>query len=129
MIVEQRPEHRASTPRSPVRAASRARLGAAELAEQLRADPTGERGDDPDTSDTFERLAELSPPGLLEGTTLDEWGRGRLVGTVEQVREQLETWAAVGVDELIVTMGAVPFAVGADDDLEIVAAACSLEAP
>ena len=84
---------------------------------------------DDDLRGRFERLAELSPPGLLEGTTLDEWGRGRLVGTVEQVREQLETWAAVGVDELIVTMGAVPFAVGADDDLEIVAAACSLEAP
>ena len=85
--------------------------------------------DDDDLRRRFERLAELSPPGVLDGTTFGEWRSGRLVGTVEEVREQVGTWAALGVDELIVTMGAMPFSVGAGDDLEILAAACSLEAP
>jgi hypothetical protein len=60
VIVEQPREHRASAPRSPVRAASRARLGAAELAAQLLADPTGQDGGEADASATFARLAELN---------------------------------------------------------------------
>ena len=36
---------------------------------------------------------QTSPPGVLDGVTLDEWRQGRLVGTVEQVREQAAGWA------------------------------------
>jgi hypothetical protein len=43
------------------------------------------------------------------------------VGTTDQVREQAEEWAALGVETLIVGLGAVPFAVTALDDLESVA--------
>jgi alkanesulfonate monooxygenase SsuD/methylene tetrahydromethanopterin reductase-like flavin-dependent oxidoreductase (luciferase family) len=76
--------------------------------------------DEPDLRRRFERLKQLSPPGLLAGsvsersgsTTLDEWRRGRLVGTVEEVREQLDTWAGLGVAELIVTTGAAPWGGG-----------------
>nr|WP_042179610.1 helicase-associated domain-containing protein [Kibdelosporangium sp. MJ126-NF4] len=60
VIVEQRQEHRASAPRSPVRVPSRARLGPAELARQLLADPSGEDGG-AGTSETFEQLAQLNP--------------------------------------------------------------------
>ena len=41
----------------------------------------------------FERLRAATPPGVLDGVTLDEWRVGRLVGTVEQVREQAAGWA------------------------------------
>ena len=85
--------------------------------------------DEADLARRFERLRRLSPPGVLAGTTLAEWRQGRLVGTVEQVREQVEAWAARGVAELIVGTGAFPFGVGAEDDLEMVATACSLGAP
>jgi alkanesulfonate monooxygenase SsuD/methylene tetrahydromethanopterin reductase-like flavin-dependent oxidoreductase (luciferase family) len=55
--------------------------------------------------------------------TLDQWREGRLVGTVDEVREQAEGWAALGVETLIVGLGAVPFSVTALDDLELVARA------
>ncbi|MEV4318701.1 helicase C-terminal domain-containing protein [Actinocrispum sp. NPDC049592] len=61
VIVEIRPEHRASTPDVSMRAASRARLSAAELAERLLADPAGEISGGADISDTFDRLAGLNP--------------------------------------------------------------------
>jgi probable F420-dependent oxidoreductase len=67
----------------------------------------------------FGRLVERTPPGVLRDVTLDDWRRGRLVGTVAEVREQRDRWAALGVDELIVGVGAVPFAVSALDDLEL----------
>jgi len=60
VIVEARPEHRAPASGASMRVASRVRLGAAELAGQLLADPTGEIGGG-DVSDTFERLADLNP--------------------------------------------------------------------
>ncbi|MFN2507081.1 MAG: LLM class flavin-dependent oxidoreductase [Acidimicrobiales bacterium] len=85
--------------------------------------------DEADLRRRFERLCRLSPPGVLEGTSLADWRRGRLVGTVEQVGEQLEGWAELGVDDLIVGAGVVPFAVAHPDDLEMIAAACSLYAP
>lgn len=85
--------------------------------------------DEADLRRRFERLQRLSPPGVLDGTSLREWRHGRLVGTVDQVREQVAGWAELGVSELIVGAGAIPFALGSEDDLAMVAAACSLETP
>jgi len=81
-------------------------------------------GEDPsDLARRFDRLQALTPPGVLAGVTLDQWREGRLVGTVDEVREQAEGWAALGVETLIVGLGAVPFSVTALDDLELVARA------
>jgi probable F420-dependent oxidoreductase len=77
--------------------------------------------DERDLQRRFERLQEVSPPGVLDGVTLDQWREGRLVGTADQVREQAEEWGELGVETLIVGLGAVPFAVTALDDLELVA--------
>jgi probable F420-dependent oxidoreductase len=76
-----------------------------------------------DLAQRFERLRAVSPPGVLDVATLDGWRRGRLVGTIEQVREQLEGWEDLGVETVIVGLGAVPFAVTGLDDLDLVAAA------
>lgn len=84
VIVESRPEHRASAPRSPVRAAARARLSAAELAERLLADPTGADGGS-DASDTFAQLAELNP-GLTDTELI------LLADAVEHQRDVLITY-------------------------------------
>ncbi|MFI5046969.1 MAG: TIGR03619 family F420-dependent LLM class oxidoreductase [Acidimicrobiia bacterium] len=77
--------------------------------------------DDADLAQRFRRLQEMSPPGVLDGMSLEQWSEGRLVGTVEQVRQQVARWTELGVDTLVVGAGAVPFAVTAPDDVEILA--------
>jgi alkanesulfonate monooxygenase SsuD/methylene tetrahydromethanopterin reductase-like flavin-dependent oxidoreductase (luciferase family) len=79
--------------------------------------------DEADLRRRFERLQQRTPPGVLDGVTLDEWRRGRLVGTVEQVREQLAEWAEVGVATVVAGVGALPFAVSDVEDLAPLAAA------
>ena len=67
----------------------------------------------------FELMAEHAPPGVMKGVTLEAFRSGRLVGTVEQVREQAAGWDAMGVETLIAGMGAVPFHVSGRDDVEM----------
>lgn len=74
----------------------------------------------------FERMQAVAPAGVLDGVSLDEWRRGRLVGTVEQVREQVEEWSALGVDELVVGAGPVPFSVVDLDDVDRIAIATNV---
>jgi probable F420-dependent oxidoreductase len=71
----------------------------------------------------YRRLRELSPAGVVGDASLGEWRAGRLVGTVDQVREQVAVWDGLGVELLIVGVGAVPFAVTSPDDVELLAAA------
>jgi alkanesulfonate monooxygenase SsuD/methylene tetrahydromethanopterin reductase-like flavin-dependent oxidoreductase (luciferase family) len=79
--------------------------------------------DEADLAARFERLRAVTPAGVLDTMTLDEWRIGRLVGTTEQVREQAEEWAGLGVETIMVGAGAVPFQVGALDDLDALAEA------
>ncbi len=81
--------------------------------------------DERDLERRFERLHAVTPPGVLDGVTLDEWRAGRLVGTVEQVAEQLSDWDALGVETIILGAGAVPFQVASLDDVELLAAAAA----
>jgi probable F420-dependent oxidoreductase len=74
----------------------------------------------------FRRLRARSLPGVLDGVSLDEWRQGRLVGTVQEVGEQLARWQELGVGSLVVSVAAVPFAVVDDDAIDLVARACSL---
>ena len=76
----------------------------------------------------FRLLKEHSLAGVVGDATLADWRQGRLVGTVEEVREQVAGWRELGVSSLIVSLGAVPFSVVSDDDVDLVAAACSLSA-
>jgi probable F420-dependent oxidoreductase len=79
--------------------------------------------DERDLEWRFARLQETTPPGVLDGVSLPQWREGRLVGTIDQVREQVAGWADLGVDTLIAGFGAVPFAVTAVDDVEMLAEA------
>ncbi len=79
--------------------------------------------DEADLRRRFELLADRSVPGALRGMTLDDYRTGRLVGTVAQVREQLDEWAEAGVTTLIVSLGALPFTVTGFDGLELMASA------
>jgi alkanesulfonate monooxygenase SsuD/methylene tetrahydromethanopterin reductase-like flavin-dependent oxidoreductase (luciferase family) len=76
--------------------------------------------DERDLVRRFERLRAATPNGVLDAVTLDEWRVGRLVGTVDQVREQAEEWAALGVETLVVGVGALPFQVASLDDVDAI---------
>jgi probable F420-dependent oxidoreductase len=82
--------------------------------------------DEADLARRFRRLQELSPPGVLDKADLSEWRNGRLVGTVEQVGEQVRRWESLGVSSLVLNAGAVPFALAAADDVDLLAEACRL---
>lgn len=75
----------------------------------------------------WERMRALAPPDVLTDVDLGDWRRGRLVGTVDEVREQVAGWADLGVDEIIVSAGPLPFSLASSpsdaDDLDLVAEA------
>jgi alkanesulfonate monooxygenase SsuD/methylene tetrahydromethanopterin reductase-like flavin-dependent oxidoreductase (luciferase family) len=72
-----------------------------------------------DVERRFELMAEHAPPGVMKGVDLATFRNGRLVGTVDEVREQVAGWAALGVETLIAGMGAVPFHVSGRDDVDM----------
>lgn len=82
--------------------------------------------DEADLRRRFELLRAESPRGVIGTATLDDWREGHLVGTIDQVREQLGGWEAAGVSTLVAGAGSVPFALRSLDDVEMVAAACTL---
>lgn len=79
--------------------------------------------DERDLRRRWDLLGLQSVPGALRGMSLDEYRRGRLVGTVDQVGDQLGEWAAAGVTTLVVGLGALPFTVTGFDALELMASA------
>jgi alkanesulfonate monooxygenase SsuD/methylene tetrahydromethanopterin reductase-like flavin-dependent oxidoreductase (luciferase family) len=85
--------------------------------------------DERDLARRFERMADDGPKGVLEGVDLSAFRKGRLVGTVEQVREQAAEWELLGVDTLIAGVGAVPFHVTSRADVELLGHALAGSAP
>jgi probable F420-dependent oxidoreductase len=79
--------------------------------------------DESDLAARYEGMQAQAPGGMLDRVPLDEWRVGRLVGTPEQLAEQVAGWAALGVAELIVSAGPLPFSVRGRDDLEVLARA------
>ncbi len=73
----------------------------------------------------FARMKATAPAGVMDNFDLASFRNGRLVGTVEQVQAQVREWDALGVETLIVGVGAVPFHVSATDDVELLLHACS----
>ncbi len=78
-----------------------------------------------DLAQRFARLQETSPAGVLDGVDLASFRQGKLVGTVEQVREQVHEWSALGVETIVLGVGAVPFQVSSIDDVECILHACT----
>jgi len=76
--------------------------------------------DERDLARRFARLRHQNP-GVLDATSLDEWRVGRLVGTVDEVRERAAGWVDLGVETLILGVGAVPFAASGTDDVALLA--------
>ena len=69
----------------------------------------------------FRALQRWTPGGALDGVLLDDWARDKLVGTPGQVVERLVEFAALGVEEMILSAASIPFAVYDDSMLAVFA--------
>ncbi len=76
-----------------------------------------------DLQQRFDHMVAVSPNGVLDGMTLTEWRKGRLVGTVQQITEQAEEWVSLGVETIVCGVGAVPFQTTGLDDIASIAEA------
>ncbi|HEX2295341.1 MAG TPA: LLM class flavin-dependent oxidoreductase [Actinomycetota bacterium] len=84
--------------------------------------------DDADLKARFERLVERTPEGVFPDRTnasavsWEAFRESHVTGTVGEVTEQLGRLAALGVEEVVVTAGALPFQVADPDDVELLGA-------
>ncbi len=79
-------------------------------------------GRDPeDLARRYAALQAWAPGGALGGTSLDEWAAERLVGTPETCAARIAAFAELGVEEIIVGPGSLPFSVYDDEQLELIA--------
>jgi probable F420-dependent oxidoreductase len=82
--------------------------------------------DEPDLRKRFERLVERTPRGVLNGSTnggavsWEAFRQARVAGTVDEVIDRLSGLADLGVEEVIVTLGALPFQLSDEEDAELV---------
>jgi alkanesulfonate monooxygenase SsuD/methylene tetrahydromethanopterin reductase-like flavin-dependent oxidoreductase (luciferase family) len=79
--------------------------------------------DERDLAARYERMRQTAPGGMLDRVPLEQWRVGRLVGTPDQLAEQVAGWSALGVAELIVSAGPLPFSISGLEDLELLAGA------
>jgi alkanesulfonate monooxygenase SsuD/methylene tetrahydromethanopterin reductase-like flavin-dependent oxidoreductase (luciferase family) len=69
----------------------------------------------------FERGRAAMPGGALDDETYETWRTDTLSGTPEQVRERVDAFGALGVEELILAPWVLPFAVVEPSQVELFA--------
>jgi probable F420-dependent oxidoreductase len=67
--------------------------------------------DEADVERRWGRYVAATPPGIAAGLTLDGWRRDKLCGPPEVLAETVGAFAALGVEEIILSFGIVPFQV------------------
>jgi alkanesulfonate monooxygenase SsuD/methylene tetrahydromethanopterin reductase-like flavin-dependent oxidoreductase (luciferase family) len=72
----------------------------------------------------YKRLQSMSP-GILDGVDLATYRNGRLVGTVDEVRDQVREWEELGVETIVLGVGSVPFQATTTDDVALLLHACT----
>lgn len=83
---------------------------------------------DGDVKRRFERLLERTPTGVMKrvtngaGVSWDDFRRTHVAGTTGEVVDRLGPLVELGVDEVIVGLGALPFQVADEEDVEFVGA-------
>lgn len=82
--------------------------------------------DDADVRRRFERLIERTPDGVLQaanaqpGVSWEAFRSERVAGTADEVIDRLGALEELGVEEVIVSLGALPFQVADEEDIAIV---------
>lgn len=72
----------------------------------------------------WRQLQAWTPNGALDGVTVEEYAADTLTGTPEQIAETVARYEALGVEEIIINLASMPFAIADLDQLD--AAATSL---
>ena len=79
-------------------------------------------GEDPGDLDArWRAIKEWAPVGGLENGDLSSWGSDKLVGTPEVVLERMAAFSALGVEEMIVSIGPLPFAIPDEEMVDLIA--------
>lgn len=83
--------------------------------------------DDRDAERRFQRLRERTPPGVLgaekpgsPAVSWDEFRKRNVAGSIDEVVDRLGRLEELGVSEVIVSLGALPFQVADEEDVELV---------
>lgn len=82
--------------------------------------------DDRDARARYHRLAARTPDGVLRTPGADtalswkEFKRGRIAGGADEVADRLAQLGELGVEEVIMSLGALPFQVGDPDDVDLI---------
>lgn len=82
--------------------------------------------DGTDVRRRFDRLVHRTPPGVLQpinggaGVSWDEFRSQRVAGTVDEVVDRLSRLAELGVEEVVVALGALPFQLSDEEDIDLV---------
>lgn len=82
--------------------------------------------DEHDAVARFERLAARTPAGVLQAAggsaalSWDEFKRGRIAGGADEVIERIAQLGELGAEEVIISLGALPFQVGDPEDVDLV---------
>jgi probable F420-dependent oxidoreductase len=77
--------------------------------------------DDADLGRRLERLLEVTPEGVLDpAVSLEELRARAIVGTPEQVIDELGRLAEAGVEEVVMTLGVIPFQLVSDEDVSVI---------
>lgn len=82
--------------------------------------------DGSDARRRFERLRERTPAGVLTGrnagpeVSWDEFRREHIAGATDEVVEQLGRLSELGVEEVVVGLGTLPFQVADETDVDLV---------
>lgn len=82
--------------------------------------------DGPDVRRRYERLLKRTPAGVLDGekdgtaVSWQEFRKARIAGTTSEVVDQLGRLTELGVEEVIVGLGTLPFQVADEEDIDLV---------
>jgi probable F420-dependent oxidoreductase len=82
--------------------------------------------DDADCRRRFERLVERTPPGLMQAfsdggeVSWESFRSNHFAGTVDEVVDRLGELKELGVEEVVLSLGTLPFQVADEEDIGIV---------
>lgn len=69
--------------------------------------------------DGWRRYVEASPPGVSAGVDPFDWGADKLMGSGGQMRERIEAFGELGVEEVILGFGLLPFQIADERAVEL----------